>query len=499
MKMSNLGKIWIVFALIVSVLSANVVDVKLSNDTVPKGSLVQLDIIAHGNDVKFPTITQVGDAPVVSQDQAMKIYTSNINGKSVTDNQKILTLSFVVQDDMKIPPFSIQVDGKEYQTKPLVIHTTKALPLDKKPFYLKFEAKKHKVFVDEPFVVSVYFVVRNDVVLATQPRYNPPKFDGFFVSEPKQKSYQNATHSITQIDYVLTPKAEGNYTITPPSAKVAIADGNADPFFGFSNASWHQITTKPITISVEPKPDNASLIGDFKVIAHIDKESTKANKPVNLSVKIFGEGSLDDVELPSYDIDGVSVYSDDATIKSEVKNGKIYSSYIKTYAFISDHDFDIPKHTIKAYSLATHKEYNLTIPSYHISVKANQAYAMTDSSTQTPQKPVIHTNIDTTPKETTATPSKVDIQVASWWSLLLAFVAGALAMFGFGRLNYKFKTPKFTLSNQEALKVLYPHISEDKAVEEMVRKLYAKESGDKSIQIDKNKLKEMVMRYKPKA
>lgn len=77
----------------------------------------------------------------------------------------------------------------------------------------------------------------------------------------------------------------------------------------------------------------------------------------------------------------------------------------------------------------------------------------------------------------------------------MAFVAGALAMFGFGRLNYKFKTPKFTLSNQEALKVLYPHISEDKAVEEMVRKLYAKESGDKSIKIDKNKLKEMVITF----
>ena len=498
MKMSNLGKIWISLVLLFSVLNASgVVEVKLSNNNVPKGSIVSLDIIAHGSNVEFPTISKIGELPIISQHQSMKIYSSTINGKSVTDNQKILTLEFSVDKDIKIPSFKIKVDGQEYQTKPLEIHTTKAIPIDKKPFYLQFKTQKDKVMVDEPFVVSVYFVVRNDIVLATQPRYNPPKFDGFFVSEPKQKSYQNKNYNITQLDYIITPKAEGNYTITPPSAKVAVSSQRQDPFFGFGmDAKWYAINAKPISVVVKPKPDNVSLVGDFKVVAHIDKEKTKANKPVNLSIKIFGEGSLNDIELPEYDIDGVSVYSDDATIKSEVKNGKIYSSYIKTYAFISDHSFDIPKLELKAYSTTINKEYNLTIPSYHIEVATNQAYTLNNSNVSTPQKPMIHTNLKTMPNESTNNSSNLNIEVASWWSLLLAFVAGIASMFGFSRLNIKVKTPKFTLSNQEILTILYPHISEDKNVEEMVRKLYAKENGDKSIKIDKKELEKMLRKYK---
>ena len=39
-------------------------------------------------------------------------------------------------------------------------------------------------------------------------------------------------------------------------------------------------------------------------------------------------------------------------------------------------------------------------------------------------------------------------------------------------------------------------MSEDAKVEEMVRKLYARKSGDKSVQIDKKELKEMVERFR---
>jgi len=498
MKMLNLGKIWIVFIMLCSLLGAKeVVEAKLSNDSVPKGSIVKLELIAHGSNVEFPDIQKIGDAPVLSKHQSMKIYASTINGQSVTDNQKVLTIEFEAKGDMDIKPFDIKVDGKEYQTNPLHLHTTKAIPLDKKPFYLKMDSPKKSVMVDEPFVVSVYFVVRDDVILATQPRYNPPKFDGFFVSEPKQSNYKKGRYNITKIDYILTPKAEGNYTITPASAKVAISSQRQDPFFGFGmDAKWYALNAKPLSIHVSPKPDDVALIGEFKVIAKIDKEHTKANKPVNLSIKIFGSGSLEDVELPSYDIDGVSVYSDDATIKSEVKNGKIYSSYIKTYAFISDSDFDIPEVTLKAYNPATQQEYNLTIPSYHISVDgSNLAMVSTNTKSQTP---LVHTNLKTDPITTNDSHNdmKPSISIAPWWSLVIAFIAGMLATFGLKKLDITIKKPKFSISNDEALKILYPHIGSDESVEKMVRDLYAKANGDKSVKIDKEKLKDMIKKYK---
>jgi uncharacterized protein (DUF952 family) len=48
----------------------------------------------------------------------------------------------------------------------------------------------------------------------------------------------------------------------------------------------------------------------------------------------------------------------------------------------------------------------------------------------------------------------------------------------------------------EALKMLYAHISENKAVEEMVHKLYARKNGDMSVQIDKKELKALVERFR---
>ena len=51
-------------------------------------------------------------------------------------------------------------------------------------------------------------------------------------------------------------------------------------------------------------------------------------------------------------------------------------------------------------------------------------------------------------------------------------------------------------NESEALKILYAHMSEDPEIEEMVRKLYAHKNGDKSVQIDKKVLKEMVKRVK---
>jgi hypothetical protein len=492
--MLNLGKIFAVFLLSIGFLNANVVEAKLSDTQVPKDSIVSLSLIAHGNDIEFPTILDINGAKVISKNQSMKISSTSINGKVINDNQKILTLKFVADMNTTIPSYTIKVDGKEYQTNPLKLIVTKPLALDKKPYMLKFETQKDTVLVDEPFVVSVYFVIRNDVILATQPVYNPPKFDGFFVSEPKQHSYQKGNYSITKIDYILTPKAQGVYTLTPPQAKIAIADQNSDPFFGFGNsAKWYMLQAKPIKLTIKPKPDNVSLIGDFKAIAKIDKEQTKANKPVNLSIKIFGEGSLEDLELGDYDIDGVSVYSDDATQKSQIKDGKIYSTYIKTYAFISDHDFDIPQRTITAYNIKTQQEYNITIPSYHISVANNQAYL---ANTTQPSKPQIYTNIKQTPSTTPKSTNKVEVKVASWWSLLVAFVLGMFTMWGVSKANIKLKKPKLTTSLQDALIILYPHISNDKQAEEMVKKIYERLKGDKNIQIDKKELQELIKKYK---
>jgi hypothetical protein len=74
-------------------------------------------------------------------------------------------------------------------------------------------------------------------------------------------------------------------------------------------------------------------------------------------------------------------------------------------------------------------------------------------------------------------------------------VLGMLVMY-LTQFLKKFKPKPNPFKEDEALKILYGHMSEDKEIEEMVRKLYAKKSGDKSVQIDKKRLKELVERFR---
>ncbi len=58
----------------------------------------------------------------------------------------------------------------------------------------------------------------------------------------------------------------------------------------------------------------------------------------------------------------------------------------------------------------------------------------------------------------------------------------------------KWKRKGGTANEAEALKILYAHINESPEIEKMVRKLYAKKNGDKSIKIDKNELRKILDR-----
>ena len=80
--------------------------------------------------------------------------------------------------------------------------------------------------------------------------------------------------------------------------------------------------------------------------------------------------------------------------------------------------------------------------------------------------------------------------------LAVAFALGMLFMFVLRWLPGLTSRKASPYKESEALKILYGHMSEDAQIEEMVRKLYARKNGDKTVDIDKKVLKEMVERYR---
>jgi len=488
------------FILLISLLTllkAAGVEAVLSQNEIVLGNSAQLKIIAEGESVQFPRIDKIDDVPVIGRSQTQHTSLQIINGKSTVAHTTNLILTFTPEKDMDIPSFTVKIDGKEYQTKPLhlrVVKSTAPGSVNSGMFSLSMKADKHTVFVGEPLLVTVYFSLRNDVRLSDNPQYNRPEFKGFFVKEiGDEKSYNQGNYRITELRYVLTPQKEGNFTIAPATAKIGVADTSRRDIFGrYFGTIWKPIASNALDVEVKPLPADADLVGHFTVDTHIDNTSVKANKPVNLTVTIEGEGSLDDFTLENYEIDGVTVYSDDAEVTTEVIGEKLRSTYVKKFVFISDRDFEIPSRILRVYDPQSKTVKDLKISSYHVTVDAGKVTTSVSPAAED-HSGEVQTDLKMAHSDAPSETVKEKTVSTSWWMIILSFVAGMVTMYLTGLIKWKSKPSPFKES--EALKILYGHMSEDPEAEAMVRRLYAKKNGDKSVIIDKKELRALVEKY----
>ncbi len=501
-KLKKIGKLFLAlftmhYALFTLLQAAGV---KATVDTVEvvKGNPVTLYIKATGGSAAFPRISRVGTAPVTGTSTSNSRNISMVNGSVKSEVSTTKIVQFVPEHDMTIPSYTVNISGKTYKTDPIEIKvvtsnapTTQGNAL----FTLQMHTNKTKVRVGESFMVTVYFSLRNDVKLSQEVQYTQPDLSDFIVvKDADKKAYIKGNYQVQEVRYIVTAQKEGNFTIAPASAKVGVPDRSRRDIFGITfGTKWYQTTSNALQIEVLPQTKDTDLIGDFKVTSNIDAQEVKANKPVNLTVKIEGKGNLENFEFPKYEIDGVTVYSDDAKVDTKVVNNELYSTYIKSFAFISDTDFHIPERTFSMLDTKTDRVKSLTVPAYDVKVK-NSSVGHSATAATLSKNGIVQTKLPqtVTPKEVVVE-KKVEVKKVAWWMLLLAFIAGVLAMYLVRFIPAKKPKP---YKESEALKILYGHMSEDAKVEEMVRKLYAKKSGDKHVQIDKKELKEMVERFR---
>lgn len=473
--------------------------VKAMVDTVEvvKGNPVTLRIKAIGGSAKFPKFLMVGDAPVVGQSSSSSRNLSMINGKVTSEQSVTKVIQFVPEQNMTIPSYTVTIDGKQFETETIdikVVKASRAASTSNGIFSLEMKASKEKVMVGESFMVTVYFSLRNDVRLSEEVQYSQPDLSAFISMQDKeQNAYIQGNYQVQEIRYIVTPQHEGNFTINPATARVALPDRSRRDIFGMTFGSvWKQGISNSLQIEVLPQEQESDLIGSFTLDAKLDNQEVKANKPVNLTVKIEGKGNLEGFEFPKYEIDGVTVYSDEAKVDTNVVGGELYSIYTKSFAFISENDFTIPEKNFTMLDTKDQKIKSLGVGSYDIKIKKSETTTQVDTKThgvvQTKTEPVTTKQEDTVEK-------RVEVTNITWWMLAAAFISGMIVMYLLQFLPKLKSTQGSPYKESEALKVLYAHMSEDEAVEVMVRKLYARKHGDKSVQIDKKELKEMVERF----
>ena len=498
--MRNLGKILLVITLGLQGLWADSVTASVSSTEVVSGNTVELRIKAIGDDPVFPNIQEIDGHRVVGTRSGSNSSYSFINGKMKSEYSTTKTFTFVPDKEMTIPSYEVEIDGKKYKTEEIKIKMLKSAAATGKNnsiFSLQMKANKSSVMVGESFMVTVYFSLQNGVRLSQEVQYTPPTFPGFSATAVKeQNAYNKGNYQVQEIRYILTAQEEGNMTIRPSHAKVGLVDRSRRDIFGMTfGTKWVQTVSNSLEIEVLPQEKESDLVGDFTMDASIDVQEVKANKPVNLSVKIEGKGSLENFEFPKYEIDGVTVYSDEAKVETKVINGELHSIYSKSFAFISGEDFTIPARSFSMLTPSDHEIKELKIDAYNITIKADSSAAASSLKPHIAGVVQTKTGQPAEVKEVIVE-KEVEVKSVAWWMLAAAFAVGALFMVALRWLPKLKSRSASPYKESEALKILYAHMSEDAEVEAMVRKLYAKKNGDKSIKIDKKLLKELLDKVK---
>jgi len=483
------------YFVLITFLHADSVEASVNTQEVVNGNSVLLSIKAVGKSVEFPKIDQINGVDIADTGSSKSTSMSITPQGMVSETSIVKKYLFVPTHDMTIPAYTVNISGVKYKTKPISIKVVQSQApaiqnSTKSSFVLKSDKKS--VYVGESFVVSLYISIPNTLKNAQIGNFSGPTSQDFFIKPVDgQKDYQVKDALVIKKQYIVTAKKEGNLTINSAYAKLGQADRSKRDIFGRYGIRWSPIASNSLGMEVKAQEKDTDLVGSFKINTKIDTQKVKANKPVNLTIEIKGKGNLEDFEFPKYEIDGVTIYSDKAKIESHLEGTVFMSTYTKSFAFISDGNFSIPKRSITMYDPDTKKEIVLEVKQYDIDVEGKKVTSAISGTSAVPTKAIPEKKVKEIVVE-----KKEKNKIEFTWMYVLSFFLGGISVYLLRYIPDSFGRKDKSYKESEVLKILYSHISKGEEVEEMVRKLYARKNGDKSVNIDKKELKDMVDRFR---
>jgi len=341
-KTSILGRI-LFFTFLPIFLFANV-NLSLDKVAVLQGEAVVMTITASGDNIKFPQLRTVEGNKVLGTSTSSSIRI--ING-SMT-RTKSISYQFIPKYTFNIPIFSVYIDGEEFRTEEIklkVVKPTSSKQGDKFQLELKFD--KTKAYVGEDIIVSMIFKYKVGLPVISL-ALEDFEIKHFVIKELEvHDAYEENSFIIVKKDYVVFPQLAGEYNIEKQLVNVKTRQEKTNQLI------WEKVFSNEEKIEVLALPNGVNIQGDFKISASVDKSTTKANQPVNLTLKINGYGNIDDIEEFKLDMDNEVVYSTKPQIQARIQRGKYSGVFTQKHSIIADSDFTIPEISFKYFDINT--------------------------------------------------------------------------------------------------------------------------------------------------
>ena len=248
-----------------------------------------------------------------------------------------------------IEPISVTISGQTYRTEPVEVEVFQGLGV---PTTIPGQTDSEAVlsadgtmFVtasvddDTPYlgqqITYTFKFYRRSVLLPSfgrfgQPRFAPPGFSGFWNGqETDQEEYTETIgqnrYQVVELKTVLFPTVVGTLVIEPAGLTVPI------DFFEAPN----HLEADPIVIEVQPLPTTApagftGAVGKFNISADVDNTNGKVNEPVQLTVRVVGEGNIESRPDPAWpDFEDWRVFEEPSNSSSRLIDGRLVGT--RTY------------------------------------------------------------------------------------------------------------------------------------------------------------------------
>lgn len=280
--------------------------------------------------VPAPQLPDLPDFAIGGRSSSQSTNIQFINGK-VQQQQKIsyvYTLYPSKIGELTIGSCSLLFEGNTYATQPITVNvikgttkpstTSPSSPAPSEPGIaidenLKLAAvvNRKSVYVGEQ--VTIEFALYNRLNISDVNLAQMPSFNGFWVEpifdakrlEFQRRSVQGELYNVAVIKKcALFPMTDGRLKINPMEMDIAVLQPSRDFFDFFGRAKNVRIKSNAIDIEVKPLPTAGRSdvftggIGQFTIEASLDRKTSEAAEPINLTVRVSGTGNVKLIEKP---------------------------------------------------------------------------------------------------------------------------------------------------------------------------------------------------------
>ncbi|WP_300368568.1 BatD family protein [Hydrogenimonas sp.] len=459
-------------------------EVKVSVDENPviAGESVEMTIEAEGEDIRFPDIATIDEYNVTTE--GMQRFERLEENRTVVKWIKLF--AFTPKKSVTIPSYEVVVDGKVEKTNPLFVQVQPAGKRISDDFKIEMETSRTTAYVGQMVDVTIRFREKRDIPVMNVD-FVPIRYENFWVKRvDKKRTYAEGDYLVHEIHYLFFPQIAGTLTIGPAEVKVAMTKKIRDAFgFIVRRPQWITLSSRSVDLHVEPLPEGVRLVGNFTIHSEASPRRVEKGNPVSLMVHVEAEGNIEDFELPSLQIDGVTIYGEEPKIEQHYSHGVYRGSWEKRYVLIAEKSFTIPSFGIRYFD--PDRERIETAASEPISIEVTGAGAAVS-------------HIRSKSENVLKWEGKMDMMWI-YMNLALAFLLGMGVMYLLMRWGRRRREKRrLTLysvgGDAVMLQRLMPYISESKEAAQMAENIYAAIFEGKAVKVERKAFEKLMKELK---